>query len=175
MKKNSKNLLSVSVIIFFMIIGIASSGTKNLTFSKEGGQIPPEFGIQNDTLLVISHSEDWGYNKYLKKNFSGNYFGNYKIITKSELKNYPTEKYRFVFDHKLNHTTKISTTNSNGNSNPQYGGTTINTTKTSSYVSSDVFLITDRKTDKDFVTKSSAFYSKLMTDYIKSLENIRRK
>lgn len=175
MKKNIKNLLSILAIIFFMIIGIASSGTKNLTFSKEAGQIPPEFGLKNDTLLVIGHNEDWGYNKYLKSNFKDNYFGNYKIISEKELKNYSSDKYRFVFDHSLNYSPKTSTTNSNGNSNPQYAGTTVSSTKTTNYASSDVFFIKDRKTDKDYVTKSSAYYAKLMRAFIKSLEDTRKK
>lgn len=175
MKKKIKNILSFLTIILFITIGMASSGTKKMTFSKVGGQIPPEFGIETDTLLVITHSEDFYYNKFLKKNFKENYFGNYKLITEKELKNYPSETYRFVFDRSLNYSTKTSTINSSGNSNPQYGGTTISTTSTKTYASSDVFYITDRKTEKDYVTLSSAYYSKLMRAFIKSLEENRKK
>ncbi|GAB2833690.1 hypothetical protein GCM10027043_39680 [Ferruginibacter profundus] len=144
-------------------MAIASSHTKHMTFSKEAGQIPPDFGTTSDTLLVISHSSDWGYNKYLKNNFKDNYFGAYKIIKNSELAAYPVSSYRFVFDHDLNYSTK----------------TTVNTTTgashNSTYASSDVFYVMDRTTDKKYVTKSSAYYSKLMRAYIKALEEVRKK
>ena len=42
------------------------------------------------------------------------------------------------------------------------------------YASSDVFFITDRRIGMDYVTKSSAAYSKLMRAYIKALDEERQ-
>lgn len=146
-----------------------------MTFTKEAGQIPPDFNKFKDTLLVISHSDDWGYNNYLKKNFAGNYSGKYKIIKPSEIKNYSIAKYRYVFDHNLNYTSRTTTTSIpiTGGGHVTNGGS--NTSSHSfTYASSDVFFVTDRKTDQDYVTKSSAYYSKLMRAYIKALDEIRQ-
>jgi hypothetical protein len=155
MATHSKNLLSLFVLFIFVVLAVASSGTKNITFTKEGGQVPPEFNQFKDTLLVIGHANDWGYNKYLKKNFEENYTGSYKIITPKEIPNYSPERYRYIFDHNLNYSTRA--------------------TDGKSYASSDVFYITDRKINKDYVTKSSAYYSKLMKAYIKALDLERQK
>jgi hypothetical protein len=170
-----RHFFSLVAFSIFFILGIASSGTKHMTFTKEAGQIPPEFDKFKDTLLVISHSEDFGYNKYLRKNFSENYFGNYKIITPNEIKNYPPETYRYIFDHSLNYSTKTTTTTINSAGGRLNGGTTSTNSNSTNYVSSDVFFIKDRKIEKDYVTKSSAYYSKLMRAYIKALDEERRK
>ncbi|MEO6453466.1 MAG: hypothetical protein ABIN97_05305 [Ginsengibacter sp.] len=157
-----KQLSSLLIVATFVVLASASSGLKHMTFTKEAGQIPPEFNKFKDTLLVISHSDDWGYNKYLRKNFSGNYTGHYKIINEKEIKYFPIERYRYVFDHSLNYTSKTTI------GGPFNG-------HTSSYASSDVFYITDRKINKDYVTKSSAYYSKLMRAYIKAIDEERQK
>jgi hypothetical protein len=171
-----KHFLSVAVISIFIVLAVASSGVKHMTFTKEAGQIPPEFNKFRGTLLVISHSDDWGYNKYLKKNFEGNYTGNYKIITPTEIKNYPADKYRYIFDHSLNYASKTTTTSTpiTGGGHVINGSPNISS-HTSTYASSDVFFITDRKINQDYVTKSSASYSKLMRAYIKALDEERQK
>ncbi|MGG9961267.1 hypothetical protein [Ferruginibacter sp. SUN106] len=161
MKPVIKNALSVVTIAVFFFMAVASSHTKHMTFTKEAGQIPPDFGTTSDTLLVISH--DRAYNKYLKSNFKDNYFGAYKIINNSELAAYPVSSYRFVFDHDLNYSTKTTVNTSTGASH------------NSTYASSDIFYVKDRTTDKKYVTKSSAYYSKLMRAYIKALEEVRKK
>ena len=169
-----KHFLSVFAVLTFIFLGLASSGVKHMAFTKEAGQIPPEFNKFKDTLLVISHSDDWGYNKYLRKNFEGNYTGKYKIIKPSEINNYPVDKHRYIFDHSLNYTSKTTTT-----STPITGGghvvngSSIISSHSFTYASSDVFFITDRKINQDYVTKSSAYYSKLMRAYIKALDEER--
>ncbi len=167
--------MSAITVVFFLLIGLASSNTKHMTFTKEAGQIPPDFNKFKDTLLVVGHSDDMGYNKYLKKNFEDDYTGKYKIIRPKEVKNYPIEKYRYIFDHSLNYSSKTTMTSTpiTGGGNVTNGGS--NTSyHTSSYASSDVFFITDRKIEKDYVTKSSAFFSKLMKAYIKALNEERQ-
>lgn len=171
-----RHFLSLFAISIFLVLALASSGVKHMAFTKEAKQIPPEFNKFRDTLLVISHSDDWGYNKYLKKNFEENYTGNYKIIKPSEIKNYSTDKYRYIFDHSLNYNSRTTTT-----STPITGGghivngSSITSSHTSTYASSDVFFITDRKINQDYVTKSSAYYSKLMRAYVKALDEERQK
>lgn len=155
-----RQFLSVFSISIFIALALASSGVKHMSFTKEAGQIPPDFKKFKDTLLVISHSEDWGYNKYLKKNFESSYTGKYKIIKPKEVDNYSASKYRYIFDHSLNYKTNITTTSTSSHS--------------FTYASSDVFFIKDRKIDQDYVTKSSAAYSKLMRAYIKALDEERQ-
>lgn len=162
MTTSKKNFLSLFSLIVFFVLGIASSGTKRMSFSVEGGQIPPQFNKFKDTLLVMGDPSDWSYYKYLKKNFSENYTGPYKIIFNGEQNYYPVEQYRYIFDHSVNYTTK------NTIGGPFNG-------KSSTYASSDVFFITDRKTNTDYVTKSSAYYSKLMKVYISAIDAARQK
>ncbi|TKK65398.1 hypothetical protein FC093_20015 [Ilyomonas limi] len=126
-----------------------------MSFTTGGGQIPPEFNTFQDTLLVVSHSENWGYNHYLKKNFRENYTGPYKIISSKEIENYPVDEYRYIFDNSLSYTTT------------RYHYSTTPTSAT--------FTITDRKLEKDYTTPSSSKYSKLMRAYIKALEENRKK
>lgn len=170
-----RHFLSVFAVSIFIVLALASSGVKHMTFTKEAEQIPPEFNKFKDTLLVISHSDDWGYNKYLRKNFSETYTGNYKIIKPNEIKNYPVDRYRYIFDHSLNYTSKTTTTSTpiTGGGHIANGGS-ISTSHTSTYASSEVFYVTDRTIDKDYVTKSSAYYSKLMRAYIKALDEERQ-
>ena len=175
MTNRFRQFLSVFTILFFIVLALASSGVKHMTFTKEAGQIPPEFKQFRDTLLVISHSDDWGYNKYLKKNFESSYTGKYKIIKSKEVKNYSASKYRYIFDHSLNYSSNTTTTSTpiTGGGHVTNGGSNISS-HTFTYASSDVFFITDRKIGQDYVTKSSAAYSKLMRAYIKALDEERQ-
>ena len=43
MNKTIKNLLSTFTVALFFLLAVASSNTKHMSFTKEGGQIPPEF------------------------------------------------------------------------------------------------------------------------------------
>jgi hypothetical protein len=171
-----RNLLSVLAISVFVFLALASSGVKHMTFTKDAGQIPPDFSKFKDTLLVISHSDDWGYNKYLRKNFQGSYTGNYKIIKPSEIGDYSPDKYRYIFDHSLNYASKTTTTYTpiTGGGHVINGSSNISS-HTSTYASSDVFFIKDRKINQDYVTKSSSYYSKLMRAYIMALDEERQK
>ncbi len=156
MKSTTKNLLSLCIVCIFIILAVASSSIKHTTFTESGGQIPPEFKKFKDTLLVIGHPDDWSYNRYLRKNFSGNYSKPYKIIRYKELENYPVDPYRYVFDHNLNYSTITSVSS-----------TSINT---STHASSDNFSVMDRTLNKAYTTRSASQYSKLMRAYIKALD-----
>ena len=78
MTTHFKNVLSVFAISIFIIIALASTSAKRMTFTTSSGQIPPEFNTFRETLLVISHFKDGGYNRFLKKNFEESYTGKYK-------------------------------------------------------------------------------------------------
>lgn len=128
-----------------------------MTFSVNGGQIPPEYKGYNDTLLVIKHPMDMGYDKYLRRNFKENYMGPYKLIDANDIKQYPPEKYRYVFDNRSNYTTR----------------TDMSSNHSFTYASSDKFFVTDRVNKKYYATESSAYYSKLMRAYVQALESER--
>jgi len=165
MKAEIKTVLTVFSIVCFFVLAIASNTMKHLTFTIEGGQIPPDFGNSSDTLLVISRHDYLSYNRYLRKNFKDYYTKSYKLITPEELNNYPADKYRYCFDHIVNHTTqKTSTTTDMGN------GITTRSSNTSTQASSDIFYVTDRKSGINYKTGSSSYFSKLMKQYIQALD-----
>jgi hypothetical protein len=134
---------------------------KHISYTKEGGQIPPEFGSTSDTLLVISDPKDYmAYNKYLKRNFEENYTKKYKIIKSSELKSYPSDHYRYSFDHLV---TLVQ------ESNTSQTGRTYYTTR----IAADRFYILDRKTEVKYLTDKSSYFSKLMKGYIVALNEAK--
>ena len=171
MKKAIQPHLSLTVIAGFLVLTIACSGIGHMTFTVRGGQIPPEFNRYPDTLLVILHPGDWGYDKYLRKNFKENYGGPYKLIKADELGRYPPEQYRYVFDHRSNYSTKTTTTYTpvTAGGHIQNGGST-SSTHSFTYASSDVFFVTDRSSGTPYTTGASAFYSKLMRAYLQALD-----
>ncbi|UAY53144.1 hypothetical protein [Ferruginibacter albus] len=159
--------LIVSIII--LITGCYTS-VKNVTFTKEAGQIPPEFNGYNDTLLVIRHPGSGDYNRCLKKNFLAYYTGKYKIITPDQIPDhYPMSKYRFVFDRNLNYTTRSS------DFVRETSLGSVSFPNTATYSTGIVLLVTDRTTGKDYIGGSSGFYSKYMIAYIKALDAERLK
>ncbi len=162
MKQKTKHLLSFFTIAAFVVLALASAGTKKMSFTKEGGQIPPDFSSFKDTLLVISHGDDWGYNKFLRNNFKENYTGPYLIIKETQLEDYPVQKYLYMFDHRIGYATQA-----------QVGGNTPG--RSSTYAADDVFFLRNRDNGKYYQTASSSAYAKLMKAYIKALESERNK
>jgi hypothetical protein len=176
MKKKLLSSLSISASLLFVFFGAGCSGTSHMTFSVSSGQIPPEFNGFNDTLLVIKNPMDWGYDKYLRRNFKENYRGPYKIISAGDLKRYPPEQYRYVFDNRTNYSTKTTTTYTPVTAGGHVqNGASMSSTHSFTYASSDAFTVTDRINNKSYTTQSSAFYSKLMRAYVQALESERSK
>ncbi len=170
-----KNLLSTIALAFFILLAVASSQAKKMSFTSAGGQVPPEFNTFKDTLLVIIHPEQLAYDHYLRKNFRENYTGIYKLISKKDIENYSADKYRYVFD---NHVNYISTTTFTSTPVTAGGrirnGSSIITSDTSPDASSGSYAIRDRKLKKDYATPSSPKYSELMRAYIKALDEYRK-
>jgi hypothetical protein len=155
--KSVKNSLALLASFVFLSFGVSCAGTSHMTFSVNGGQIPPEYNGFNDTLLVIKHPMDMGYDKYLRNNFKENYMGPYKLIDARDLIQYPPQRYRYVFDNRSDYTTR----------------TDMSTNHSFTYASSDRFFVTDRVNKKFYATQSSAYYSKLMRAYVQALESER--
>ena len=174
MKRTSVSLLTLCSVLYLLFFGASCAGPSHMSFSVGGGQIPPAYKGYNDTLLVIKHPMDWGYDKYLRKNFSENYKGPYKIIASEDLVKYAPEQYRYVFDNRTNFTTKTTTTYTpiTGGGHIQ-NGASMSSTHSSTYASSDSFTVTDRQTNKHYTTDSSPLYSKLMRAYVTALEGER--
>ncbi len=169
----TKNLLSAAVLLSFVVLAMASSNARHATFDA-GSQIPPDFNKFEDTLLVIKHPEDWGYDHYLVKNFAESYTGKYKMIKASELVKYPPETYKYVFDQTLNYSSTTRTTSTPVTAGGHMSnGPSIRSSHTSSNISSSAFFLKDRQLDKSYYTASSAAYSKMMRAYLKALEEYR--
>jgi hypothetical protein len=159
--KISKGIKSLSLFLIVILWALFSSscGVSVKPMSKqyisvERGAIPPDFGVENSTLLCIAGNK--GYTKYLVKNFESLYRRDFKVIEKNDLQSDDyddKEKYRFVFD--FYDVSKVHT-NSNGS-----------TTR-----SSKKFFIIDRKDDKKYYCQfTTAYYSKLQKVYIEKLND----
>lgn len=183
MTKPFKSLLCILTITMFFIFAVASSsnGVNKMTFTKDGGQIPPDFGKLDDTLLVIIAGGPivpFGYNHFLKTNFKEHYFGSYKFITIKELNNYPVEQYRFVFGNNENLTSKTtaytheSATPREAQFNTPNANSTSHLTTTIYY---ETYEVIDRKYEKTYKTESSQFGKQLIQAYLKSLNDARKK
>jgi hypothetical protein len=174
MKKKATNSLTMFISLVSLCFAVSCAGISHMTFSVSGGQIPPEYKGYNDTLLLIKHPMDWGYDKYLRKNFKENYMGPYKLIDESELKQYPPEQYRYIFDNRSNYTTKTTTTYTPVTAGGHIqNGASMSSTHSFTYASSDSFTVTDRINNKHYTTQRSAYYSKLMRAYVQALESER--
>ena len=176
MTTHFKHFLSVFAISIFIILALASTSVKRLTFTTENGQMPPNFYAYKDTLLVIAHKNEPAYNKYSKKYFEEFYTGKFKIIKQSEIENYSTDKYRYMFDRTLYSYSKTTTTSIpiTGGGHIKNGGSST-FTHTFAFTDPDRFFITDRKIKKDYLTKPFGNYLKLIKVYIIALENERQR
>ena len=152
-----KRTLSAFCILLFLAMAIGSSGVKHMSFTKNAGQIPPHFGENKDTLLVLKTSMFGDYNSHLKKGFKKLYAGNYKIISGKELENYPAEKYRYIFEFGDVPSSILEYNSTTGMSKPGPG--TIEC------------VVTDRETRKQYRSGNTAFYGKLLKAYIPALSN----
>ena len=69
------------------------------SIKADGKQVPPDFGAEGDTLLVIEQAIN-SYDKYLHKHFKKRYSGPYIIILREEMfsdQYADTKKYKYVF------------------------------------------------------------------------------
>lgn len=139
-------------------------------FTVENDAIPPDYGKQNEVLLVVLE-ERKSYDKWLEKGFSNSYFGNYEFVTKEDLKSSKysdTEKYRYFFTYEKG--TEYSTKYTS-----QDLGFKGSTTKT--YTSNfKRYLVFDRLNDKKYSSGAEfSYFGKAIEVYAKKLEEKRNK
>jgi len=148
-------LLCVTATIF-SCMGVMKSSIK-----EDGKQIPPEFGKEDVTILVIRKGKR-SYDKYLEKNFQENYFGKYVIIDEMEVnhKQYQDKKkYRYIFDEDKH------TENRGMGRSTDFGQSTY-----------AMFALTDRITGDVYKTKhGTGAFSAWMKAYVQALEKARQK
>ena len=96
----TKHLQFFLPLFFCVLFVLASCGgmLKTAAVQADNGEIPPDFHGFKDTLLIIKHSRDIGFNKTIKKEFEKNYSGPFLLISEKEIDNYPVDKYRYVFN-----------------------------------------------------------------------------
>lgn len=144
----------------FLIFGVIfSHGQFVKEMTVENNQIPPEFSEFEGTLLIVSQYKAW--DKYARKAFDKNYKGKYKFMTKKEKESdySDIETYRYIIRPKFS---------SSPNSAP---GSRIG----SSHTSGERLVILDRKTGKEYSTRNTAFYGKLLKSFAEALEIERSK
>lgn len=138
----------------FVRKGIESNAAKS-EFTVENDAIPPDFGKDENTVLIGILRQRKSYDKWVKKAFE-NYNGEYLLLSEFELSKpeySDTEKYRYVFDY------------SDGSlyRNGRYNS--------GSYKR---FFIKDRLEDKMFQSGAEfTFFAKAMEVYVQNLENKR--
>jgi hypothetical protein len=148
-----KHALSTSVIVFFVILALASATGKNVTVSKESGQIPPNFEPMKETLLVIKNSMSGiGVGNTFKSAFK-DYNAPYLFIKDTELDSYNKDKYKFVLF--LSHN---SSNFSDANGRPGPGTVSC--------------VIKDRNTGKEYVSTGVPDFGHLLKNYVKSLNQL---
>lgn len=153
----------ITLTFLFLLFGVLLSyGQYAKEMTVENNQIPPEFSEFEGTLLILSQYKAW--DKYAKKAFDLNYKGKYKFVTKKDdISNYEDlDTYRYVLSPKF--TTSLS-------NNPNR----IFTDDHKTFVSGENLVIYDRKTGKQYKTRNSAFYGKLLKAYAEALELERSK
>ena len=72
-------ILACVALLFFTSCGgmIVSAAKKEMTIEK--GDIPPDFG-KDDAVILCVLADKKGYDKYMKKQVSENYFGKYEFV-----------------------------------------------------------------------------------------------
>lgn len=168
MKKllNVKSFLLLIVLITTQSCFIAKSAARSdarKKFTVENNAIPPDFGKEPTTLLIVLR-DNKGYNKWTKKAVKKKYHGEYVFVTredleKEEYKN--TTKYRYLFDYADGSTGSHFVTNSTGN-------TYITTFKFKQYYVMDLKNNITYKSGAEF-----SFYGEAMKVYFENLEALR--
>ncbi len=142
------------------------------SINKDDSNVPPEFGRQKSTLLVLSHGN--GYNSKVEKIIKKSYSGEYSFVSKQELTNKPyndTIKYRYLLND------NISTDRTFTGSTYSVGSKAGQQTNEMTSTAARSYYITDRKTNKVFGTdiSSGTSWKKILQVYLKKLDTERKK
>ncbi len=120
----------------------------------EDGAIPPQFGVDESTLLVVELGKRW-HDKYLERHFKANYSGKYLLVTREELVSdqyADTTQYRFAF---------LSAYDVYPTGNSAYHAF--------------AYSIMDRATDEPYGGGTTTFYGPYIKAYTKNLEAVQTK
>ena len=162
------SLLAIAVLFMFSSCGFII----NSYIKKDTENVPPEFGREKTTLLVVRERK--GYNKKVDKIFQKYYTGDYVFVEREELdtRYSDTTKYRYLIDDDVSiskmYVTTVTTNRSTG----------IQSRSTAPQSSaSRSFHILDRKTKKihDTGVSSGTSWKKILKTYLKKLESERKK
>lgn len=128
--------------------------------SEEKGAIPPDFGKNNETLLIIKEEGSKSYYKRTEKDLKKYYSGPYVIISKKEFqeneKYKDIAKYRYIYQYTYKSVTQTDPNKSNEINNVSY------------HVKR--FSILDRKDNKLYKCgMTSSYWSKIQSSYLKNL------
>jgi|CXWL01.1.fsa_nt_gi hypothetical protein len=161
--------LNTAVLIFLLtsLYAVPCFAQKDL-LAKEDQAIPPDFGKDKSTLLVIKSPAGFQVNGALDNVFEKYYKGSYEIIKYKEQFEAPyrdTIKYRYRFNILIDMEGGKFTTR-----RPEGGFNREGPSNEYSYG------ITDIQSPKDYnISFSMANYKKLMEAYVKKLEEERKK
>jgi|SRR6185312_3311885 len=156
-----KNIFTISSrLLFVLFIFLTSPGlfAQDVPITVESGIIPPEFNINNDTLIIASSGNPF-YDMSMKKHFKKNYTGPF-VLSKG-FGGHSVENCRYVLYEGTSNTT---ITYIDG---PKKG-------KSRNMTGHGSFYILDRKTNKGYNNPNIAS-PKLIKAYIKGLDEARQK
>ncbi len=141
--------------IFFLTLSLITKAQFQ-TISVEGGQIPPEFNLNNDTFL-IARSGNFLYNNGMKNKFKKHYTGGYLVAKESD--DYSLETCRFILFEEVGSYEKTVDRNTNGIGNMRF------------FTSG--FFIIDRKTKQKYIYKCNGSALSIEV-YLKALDRYRK-
>lgn len=151
--KSIYTAISLLIIVLFSSCSLLVQGVAKAKFTEEKGAIPPDFGKEKTSLVVILTLEP--YNSKIKKIVQKKYHGLHEFVPSYDLneKKYSdTTFYRFCFEY--------------GTGSTYYdGGATFTTKK---------FLIYDRVERRKYFSKfSSSWWGAMARAYLSNLEEKR--
>lgn len=163
-KRKKLNFILLLMSLFSLLIlnscgQIVKSAAKKWT-SEEKGAIPPDFGKNNETLLIVKEEGVKSYYKRTEKDLKNHYLGSFVIISQKEFQENEEyndiEKYRYIYQYSYKSVTQTDLNKSNQINNVNY------------HVRR--FSILDRKDNKLYKCgMTSSYWSKIQISYIKNL------
>ena len=145
------------LIILFAFLSPFKLFAQDLPITVESGIIPPEFNLNNDTLIIASTGNPF-YGSYMKRHFKNDYTSQF-IIAKPE--GHSIDNCRFVL---YEGTTNTTITKIGG---PEAG-------RSRNMVGHGSFYIVDRKTNTKYINPNLAS-PKLIKAYVTGLDEARKK